>query len=276
MTLHGTHSRALSQTSVHGWVLLGDMPRTAQADSAMVLLARSPSLITPFQVQFQFVLLTDTLYSPLPPDLLPPDAAKDREKRPFPRTIVAVEVQDQKNGATHYWTLEKLRWGKRCPRRAGLEREGLAGPGLVSHSHPVSLCPQAAPGPNARNVRPCSRSAFERHRGLRQRGDRRRSLLRPLPVVQAGWQVSALSPPTRSSGARRPPGAARLPEEAVLCSRRPRRACFWHPAVAGHPPACHGAVPPRRGCQLREGTASRGAAGRGGRRARATVPAACL
>ncbi|XP_030311998.1 kinesin-like protein KIF1A isoform X1 [Calypte anna] len=61
------------------------------------------------KVQFQFVLLTDTLYSPLPPDLLPPDAAKDREKRPFPRTIVAIEVQDQKNGATHYWTLEKLR-----------------------------------------------------------------------------------------------------------------------------------------------------------------------
>ncbi|XP_068136766.1 kinesin-like protein KIF1A isoform X13 [Hyperolius riggenbachi] len=61
------------------------------------------------KVQFQFVLLTDTLYSPLPPDLLPPDAHSEREKRPFPRTIVAVEVQDQKNGATHYWTLEKLR-----------------------------------------------------------------------------------------------------------------------------------------------------------------------
>ncbi|XP_051232404.1 kinesin-like protein KIF1A isoform X27 [Dicentrarchus labrax] len=61
------------------------------------------------KVQFQFVLLTDTLYSPLPPDLLPPEASKDREMRHFPRTIVAVEVQDQKNGATHYWTLEKLR-----------------------------------------------------------------------------------------------------------------------------------------------------------------------
>uniref|UniRef100_A0A672SUV3 plus-end-directed kinesin ATPase n=1 Tax=Sinocyclocheilus grahami TaxID=75366 RepID=A0A672SUV3_SINGR len=61
------------------------------------------------KVQFQFVLLTDTIYSPLPPDLLPPETAKDREKSPFPRTIVAVEVQDQKNGATHYWTLEKLR-----------------------------------------------------------------------------------------------------------------------------------------------------------------------
>ncbi|XP_045061523.1 LOW QUALITY PROTEIN: kinesin-like protein KIF1A [Coregonus clupeaformis] len=61
------------------------------------------------KVQFQFVLLTDTLYSPLPTDLLPPEAAKDRVTRPFPRTIVAVEVQDQKNGATHCWTLEKLR-----------------------------------------------------------------------------------------------------------------------------------------------------------------------
>uniref|UniRef100_A0A672YTH4 plus-end-directed kinesin ATPase n=1 Tax=Sphaeramia orbicularis TaxID=375764 RepID=A0A672YTH4_9TELE len=61
------------------------------------------------KVQFQFVLLTDTLYSPLPPDMMPPEATKDRDKRHFPRTIVAVEVQDQKNGATHYWTLEKLR-----------------------------------------------------------------------------------------------------------------------------------------------------------------------
>ncbi|CAL8252339.1 unnamed protein product [Merluccius merluccius] len=61
------------------------------------------------KVQFQFVLLTDTLYSPLPTDLLPPEADEDREARHFPRTIVAVEVQDQKNGATHYWTLEKLR-----------------------------------------------------------------------------------------------------------------------------------------------------------------------
>ena len=57
---------------------------------------------------FQFVLLTDTLYSPLPPDLLPSEERD--ETRPFPRTIVAVEVQDTKNGATHYWALEKLRY----------------------------------------------------------------------------------------------------------------------------------------------------------------------
>ncbi|XP_062853288.1 kinesin-like protein KIF1A isoform X3 [Trichomycterus rosablanca] len=61
------------------------------------------------KVQFQFVLLTDTLYSPLPPDLLPAEATNKRERSAFPRTIVAVEVQDQKNVATHYWTLVKLR-----------------------------------------------------------------------------------------------------------------------------------------------------------------------
>uniref|UniRef100_A0A803XKE0 Kinesin family member 1B n=1 Tax=Meleagris gallopavo TaxID=9103 RepID=A0A803XKE0_MELGA len=61
------------------------------------------------KVQFQFVLLTDTLYSPLPPELLPPEMEKTQDNRPFPRTVVAVEVQDLKNGATHYWSLEKLK-----------------------------------------------------------------------------------------------------------------------------------------------------------------------
>ncbi|KAG1961168.1 kinesin-like protein KIF1B [Pimephales promelas] len=61
------------------------------------------------KVQFQFVLLTDTLYSPLPPELLPPEPEKEHDNRPFPRTVVAVEVQDLKNGATHYWSLEKLK-----------------------------------------------------------------------------------------------------------------------------------------------------------------------
>ncbi|XP_052270651.1 kinesin-like protein unc-104 isoform X2 [Dreissena polymorpha] len=59
------------------------------------------------KVQFQFILLTDSLYSPLPPDLVP---SHERDlARPFPRTVVAVEVQDTKNGATHFWSLEKLR-----------------------------------------------------------------------------------------------------------------------------------------------------------------------
>jgi len=59
------------------------------------------------QVEFQFVLLTDTLYSPLPADLLPPGDSSTR--RPFPQTVVAVEVTDNKNGATHYWSIAKLR-----------------------------------------------------------------------------------------------------------------------------------------------------------------------
>ncbi|UJR32870.1 hypothetical protein I4U23_020331 [Adineta vaga] len=54
------------------------------------------------RVQFQFVLLTDTLYSPLPTDLCSSPSSSQR-------TIVAVEVQDLKNGAVHYWTLEKFR-----------------------------------------------------------------------------------------------------------------------------------------------------------------------
>ncbi|XP_059768559.1 kinesin-like protein KIF1B isoform X12 [Balaenoptera ricei] len=61
------------------------------------------------KVQFQFVLLTDTLYSPLPPELLPTEMEKTQEDRPFPRTVVAVEIQDLKNGATHYWSLAKLK-----------------------------------------------------------------------------------------------------------------------------------------------------------------------
>lgn len=62
-----------------------------------------------FQVQFQFTLLTDTLYSPLPPDLRPVIDFDQDEDATIPRTIVAVEVQDIKNGATHYWSLDKLR-----------------------------------------------------------------------------------------------------------------------------------------------------------------------
>lgn len=69
------------------------------------------------RVQFQFTLLTDTLYSPLPPDLTPSVLAIQSgnnedsicEAPPTSKTIVAVEVTDTKNGATHYWTLEKLR-----------------------------------------------------------------------------------------------------------------------------------------------------------------------
>uniref|UniRef100_A0A0N5C4F4 Kinesin-like protein unc-104 n=1 Tax=Strongyloides papillosus TaxID=174720 RepID=A0A0N5C4F4_STREA len=59
------------------------------------------------QVEFQFVLLTDTMYSPLPPDLLPP--GEDLSLRPYPKTVVAVQVQDLRNSAVHYWSIDKLK-----------------------------------------------------------------------------------------------------------------------------------------------------------------------
>merc|ERR1719278_2334380 len=61
------------------------------------------------RVQFQFLLLTDTLYSPLPPDLVTLRDPDDDDDTPEPKTIVAVEVLDTKNGSTHYWSLDKLR-----------------------------------------------------------------------------------------------------------------------------------------------------------------------
>ena len=63
------------------------------------------------KVTFQFVLLTKTLYSPFPADLLPIRDPDDDDERPPPRTVVGVEVQDLKNNATHFWSLEKLRYG---------------------------------------------------------------------------------------------------------------------------------------------------------------------
>ena len=44
------------------------------------------------------------------PDLVTIRDPEDDDDSPEPRTIVAVEVTDVKNGATHYWSLEKLRW----------------------------------------------------------------------------------------------------------------------------------------------------------------------
>ncbi|XP_064536098.1 kinesin-like protein unc-104 [Drosophila montana] len=66
------------------------------------------------KVQFQFTLLTDTLYSPLPPELAssvtPMQPEDEYGAPPVSKTLVAVEVTDTKNGATHYWSLEKLRY----------------------------------------------------------------------------------------------------------------------------------------------------------------------
>jgi kinesin family protein 1 len=63
-------------------------------------------------VQFQFVLLSDTIYSPLSRELSSNSIIQesDDQSKHKLKTIVAVEVQDLKNGATHYWSLEKFRF----------------------------------------------------------------------------------------------------------------------------------------------------------------------
>lgn len=43
-------------------------------------------------------------------DLITVRDPDDDDDSPEPRTIVAVEVADTKNGATHFWSIEKLRW----------------------------------------------------------------------------------------------------------------------------------------------------------------------
>nr|XP_039270728.1 kinesin-like protein KIF1B isoform X1 [Styela clava] len=59
------------------------------------------------QVMFQFTILTDTLLSPLSAELRP--SCLDEFGKQRSKTIVAVKVSDLKNGATHYWSLLKLR-----------------------------------------------------------------------------------------------------------------------------------------------------------------------
>jgi len=82
------------------------------------------------KVSFQFVLLTNTLYSPFPPDLLPIKDPEDDDDRCPPRTVVGVEVQDLKNNANHFWSLEKLR------QRLELMREMYQNEAEVSPSSP--------------------------------------------------------------------------------------------------------------------------------------------
>jgi kinesin family member 1 len=105
--------------------------------AALLKEANAISIELKKKVQFQYVLLSDTLYSPLTPELInssiqqqlnddvavrmkketsldnieTQDTASNqltRDTNKF-RTVVAIEVQDFKNGAIHYWTLEKFK-----------------------------------------------------------------------------------------------------------------------------------------------------------------------
>ncbi|KPJ15600.1 Kinesin-like protein KIF1B [Papilio machaon] len=117
------------------------------------------------KVQFQFTLLTDTPYSPLPGELAPRDDADD-EYRPGAPTVVAVEVTDTKNGATHYWTLEKLRhrlelmrqiynMNETCGEEEDVSPSLPALPAPPSPGEPV-LAPLApAPAPHSPDILQC-------------------------------------------------------------------------------------------------------------------------
>ena len=77
------------------------------------------------KVQFQFILLSETLYSPMPADLVSTTFQQHKEDSYINtdlvdnlasiennklKTVVAIEVQDLKNNAVHYWSIEKFRF----------------------------------------------------------------------------------------------------------------------------------------------------------------------
>ncbi len=102
--------------------------------AALLKEANAISIELKKKVQFQFVLLSDTMYSPLASDLIS-STYQQRNKidstsssslvhsesddsfvlndnlndtnRKF-KTVIGIEVQDFKNGAIHYWSLEKF------------------------------------------------------------------------------------------------------------------------------------------------------------------------
>ncbi|XP_063537381.1 kinesin-like protein unc-104 isoform X2 [Cydia strobilella] len=116
------------------------------------------------KVQFQFTLLTDTPYSPLPAELAPRDDADD-EYRPSAPTVVAVEVTDTKNGATHYWTLEKLRHRLELMRQIYNMNESLC---EEDEAPPLVLAPPPAlaqaPPPPTPDILQCISAAAQQTR----------------------------------------------------------------------------------------------------------------
>jgi len=75
-------------------------------------------------VAFQYTLLNNTPYSPLPWTIATGNDVDIQGEEPkftlasvenpitmtYPTPMVAVEVKDSKHGTTHIWSLEKLRW----------------------------------------------------------------------------------------------------------------------------------------------------------------------
>ena len=71
------------------------------------------------RVQFQFILMKDTIYSPMPPEIVAASTSGNTDTdgeaksganiQTFSKTVVAVEVLDTKSGAVHVWSLPELR-----------------------------------------------------------------------------------------------------------------------------------------------------------------------
>ena len=108
---------------------------------------------------FQFTLLTDTPYSPIPRELLnqPTPMAGEQlldETVNYRRTIVAVEVQDNQNGAVHYWSLAKLRHRLELMRdmcRNEAEKSPVQSPASSSSSSFSSAAAVAGMGMSSQN-----------------------------------------------------------------------------------------------------------------------------
>lgn len=86
------------------------------------------------KVQFQYVLLSNTVYSPLPRDFLP-----STETKQSPRVVVAVEVKDLKNAATHFWSLDKLKYVQKRNGQQRRSRSGGCSLDVVERFHPRFL-----------------------------------------------------------------------------------------------------------------------------------------
>merc|ERR1740128_677307 len=119
-------SWAFSKWRIHQFTSLRD---DLWGNAVFLKEANSISVELKKRVSFQFSLLSNTLFSTFPPDLLPIRDPEEEEKR-TPKTVVVVEVQDNKNNANHFWSLEKLR------QRLELMREMYQNDAEVSPSSP--------------------------------------------------------------------------------------------------------------------------------------------
>lgn len=75
------------------------------------------------KVKLQFVLMRETMYSPVEAKFLPESSKGDREGDARKLTVTAVEVHDLKTGNVNHWPLDKLRYRLDLMRNLN-ERDG--------------------------------------------------------------------------------------------------------------------------------------------------------